>query len=76
MNFQYISDNKGKTTGVYIPIQEWEKLKEKFKGLGDIQENIPEWHIKLVNERLEEYEKNPDSSLDFNSEIDNIEKEL
>lgn len=33
MNLQYISDNKGKTTGVFIPIQEWEGLKEKFKGL-------------------------------------------
>lgn len=33
MNLQYISDNKGKTTGVFIPIQEWEGLKKKFKGL-------------------------------------------
>ena len=33
MNLQYISDNKGKTTGVFIPIQEWEGLKSKFKGL-------------------------------------------
>lgn len=33
MNLQYISDNRGKTTGVFIPIQEWESLKSKFKGL-------------------------------------------
>ncbi len=33
MNLQYISDNKGKTTGVFIPIQEWEGLKEKYEGL-------------------------------------------
>jgi hypothetical protein len=33
MNLQYISDNRGKTTGVFIPIQEWELLKSKFKGL-------------------------------------------
>jgi len=33
MNLQYISDNRGKTTGVFIPIQEWEGLKSKFKGL-------------------------------------------
>jgi hypothetical protein len=35
MNLQYISDNKGKTTGVFIPIQEWEELKAKYKGLED-----------------------------------------
>ncbi|MBI4648535.1 MAG: hypothetical protein HY738_18620 [Bacteroidia bacterium] len=33
MNLQYISDNKGKTTGVFIPIQEWESLKTKYKVL-------------------------------------------
>ena len=33
MNLQYISDSKGQTTGVFIPIQEWEGLKSKFKGL-------------------------------------------
>lgn len=33
MNLQYISDSRGKTTGVFIPIQEWEGLKSKFKGL-------------------------------------------
>lgn len=37
MNLQYISDNKGKTTGVFIPIQEWEGLKEKFKGLEELE---------------------------------------
>lgn len=35
MNVQYISDSRGETTGVFIPIQEWEILKSKFKGLED-----------------------------------------
>jgi hypothetical protein len=30
MSLQYISDNKGKTSGVYIPIQEWNRLKRKY----------------------------------------------
>ena len=37
MNLQYISDNRGKTTGVFIPIQEWEVLKSKFKGLEEVE---------------------------------------
>jgi len=36
MNLQYISDYQGKTTGVFIPIQEWEALKIKFKGLVEV----------------------------------------
>lgn len=37
MNLQYISDNRGKTTGVFIPIQEWEDLKSKFEGLEEVE---------------------------------------
>jgi len=37
MNLQYISDNRGKTTGVIIPIKEWEVLKSKFKGLEEVE---------------------------------------
>lgn len=37
MNLQYISDNRGKTTGVFIPIEEWEGLKSKFKGLEEVE---------------------------------------
>ncbi len=37
MKLQYISDDKGKTTGVFIPIKEWEGLKAKFKGIEDVE---------------------------------------
>jgi hypothetical protein len=30
MNLQYISDHKGEVTGVFIPINEWEPLREKL----------------------------------------------
>ena len=76
MNLQYISDNQGKTTGVFIPIQEWEDLKSKYKGLGEEEMDIPYWHKDIVRERLENYEQNPGLSSDFDSEMDNIEKEL
>ena len=30
MNVQYLSDRKGRRTGVYIPIKEWEKMKKRY----------------------------------------------
>ncbi|MEZ5071616.1 MAG: hypothetical protein R2751_11775 [Bacteroidales bacterium] len=74
MNLQYISDSNGQTTGVFIPIKEWEILKTKFKGLEDM--DVPDWHKVLVKERLQEYERNPDIALDFDSTMDSIESEL
>jgi hypothetical protein len=76
MNLQYISDSKGRTTGVFIPINEWNDLKNKYKGIEQEEINIPEWHKDLVRERVEDYKQNPDTALDFDATLDDIEKDL
>ena len=76
MNLQYISDSKGQTTGVFIPINEWNDLKSKYKDIEQEEISVPEWHKDLVLKRLEDYKNNPDSALDFDSAIDDIEKKL
>jgi hypothetical protein len=74
MNLQFLSDNTGKTTGVFIPISEWNELKVKYK---DIEEfDIPEWQVKEVQNRLSDYKNNPEHALDFNSAMDDLEKDL
>lgn len=68
MNLQYIHDNHGNATGVFIPIEEWQSLKKKYDGLQQEELkslDIPEWHKKVLDERLEDYRKNPDNSVDF-----------
>jgi len=37
MDIKYLSDDKGKITGVFIPIEEWERLQKEYK----IVETIP-----------------------------------
>lgn len=76
MNLQYISDSKGQTTGVFIPINEWNDLKNKYKNIEREDIDIPEWHKDLVLKRLEDYKQNPDFAMDFDSAMDDIEKEL
>lgn len=76
MNLQYISDSKGKTTGVFIPINDWNELKSKYKNIESEDIDIPEWQKRLVLKRLENHKKNPDSALDFNSAMDDIENDL
>ena len=74
MNLQYNSDNKGKTTGVFIPISDWNELKNRYRDIE--QMDIPDWQIDEVRERLEDYKKNPEEALDFDTAMDVIEKNL
>ena len=76
MNLQFISDSSGKTTGVFIPIKEWNELKGKYKGIEQEEMDIPAWQMQEVRKRLEDYKNNPEQALDFDSTMDDIEKSL
>jgi len=76
INVQYISDSTGKTTGVYIPIDEWNILKDKYEGIDHEEIEIPKWQKDEVLKRLEDYKFNPGSVIDFEEAIDDIEKDL
>jgi hypothetical protein len=67
MSLQYISDNKGKTTGVFIPIQDWINLKKKYIDIETEQllVDVPEWHKAIIDERLAAYKANPNDVIDF-----------
>jgi hypothetical protein len=81
MNLQFIHDDKGNTTGVYIPIEEWQNLKGKYADLqieeANNQEDLSDWQKKVIDERLNDYYKSPDSNLtNFNDMLNNIENTL
>ena len=76
MSLQFISDNNGQTTGVFIPIKEWNKLKNKYKELESEELTIPDWHLEEIENRLNEFKKDKISVLDFNQSMDELEKEL
>lgn len=76
MNLQYISDSKGKTTGVFIPINEWKKIVQKFKGIDLDNVDIPAWHVQEVTKRLKDFQDHPEKAMDFEQAMDAIEKQL
>jgi hypothetical protein len=41
MRLQVIHDSKGKKTGVYIPINEWNNLKKQYKDLEVLEYDDP-----------------------------------
>lgn len=80
MTLQFIHDTRGNTTGVFIPIEEWQSLKTKYADLQKEEaENILDlapWQKQVIDERLNDYYKNPANLSDFDKTIDDIEKAL
>ena len=48
----------------------------KYKGIEQEDMDIPGWHKDIIRQRLEDYQKHPDSALDFDGAMVEIEKEL
>ena len=77
MSIQFISDSLGKTTGVFIPINEWNLLKTKFKGIEEeTSVSIPAWHEEILSERIEQCNIDKSNTLDFEEALKDIEKDL
>ncbi len=56
MNLQYISDSNGKHTGVYIPIEEWKKIKRQLKDIffEEPEETTKEEILKGIKQAVKE----------------------
>ena len=37
MKVQVIQDERGRATGIFIPINQWKALKKRFQGLGELE---------------------------------------
>lgn len=80
MALQFIHDNKGNATGVFIPIEDWEILKNRYSDLQteEIPNNLDlsNWQKQIIDERLKNYYNNPNESVDFNQTLNAIEKSI
>ncbi|MCG3164827.1 MAG: hypothetical protein POELPBGB_00586 [Bacteroidia bacterium] len=80
MSLQFINDNKGNTTGVFIPIEDWQALKSKYTELmKEEAANLTElstWQKKIIDQRLNDYYSNKSSLDNFDTTLNEIEKGL
>jgi len=76
MDIQFVTDNSGKSTGVFIPIEQWNKLKSKFRDLEKEELDIPEWQQLELDKRLDQYTADSDQVIDAKKVLDDIDSEL
>ena len=71
MPLQYIQDDNGMTTAVVVPIDEWNRITEKYADV----EQIPEWQKKIIDQRLLAISQNPSSLRPIEELFDELDKE-
>lgn len=68
---QVIQDHNGLPTGVFIPIEDWEKMKEKFPGIEDSSEvfQLSEEQKKILDSQTDLDDSEFQDSDEFLSEL-------
>ena len=69
MKPQVIQDSNGKATGVFIPINDWNHITERYSDI----EDVPQWEKNLIDQRLDFIKKHPEQLIpieDFIAELD------
>ncbi len=80
MTLQFIYDNRGNTTGVFISIEEWQFLKTKYTDLqkeeAENRTELATWQKQVIDQRLSDYYNNPVDVTDFDRTLDDVEERL
>ena len=52
MSLHYITDEKGKTTGVFIPIEEWDNVESRYVETDENECEVQEWQKEIFASEL------------------------
>ncbi|SDH09827.1 Putative addiction module component [Dyadobacter soli] len=74
MKLQYSPERSGFIKSLFIPISEWNALNTKSGNTGSGE--LPEWHKRLLDERIEAYENGLEEVFDSEEVLKDIEKDL
>jgi hypothetical protein len=74
MKLQYLPERRSFTKSFFIPISEWNALNTKWGRPGSRE--LPDWHKRLLDERIEAYENGLEEVFDSEEVLRDIEKEL
>jgi hypothetical protein len=53
MHLQIIQDSTGKEAGVFIPIDDWNKIKYNYPDIDTISDELPQWQKDTLDAELQ-----------------------
>ena len=59
MKRRIIKDDNGRPTGVFIPIEQWERIKSMYPNIENTDDDLQQLRKDLLDERLEQIKNDP-----------------
>ena len=75
MRPQIIQDQNGKTTGVFIPIEDWENIKRRYPNIEKAEDDLSQWQKEIIDARLLDL-KNPQKLKPIEHLFDVLDEEI
>lgn len=76
MSVNYVSDSFGETIAVQISISDWKKIKDKYPGVDDLDNELPKWEKDMIDKRLAAIANDPKSIEDIAGLFDELDKKI
>jgi hypothetical protein len=71
MQPQYTYDKAGNPIGVFLPIEDWNNITERY---ADIEE-LPQWQKNIIDQRLQHLQQYPEQVTSLNDFITEFDAE-
>lgn len=72
MTPQFTYDSKGNAVGVFLPIEEWNRLKDSLPANSD---ELPQWQKDILDQRMLHLQQHPGAVMGLEDFIAEMQKE-
>jgi hypothetical protein len=76
MKTQIIQDHNGLPTGVFIPIEDWEIIKNEYPNIESTEKELEEWEKDIIDQRLVDIEKHPEKLQPIESLFKELKRKI
>lgn len=75
MKAQIIENKDGTLAGVFVPIEDWNILKQRFPELEETSEDIPQWQKDILETRMRDL-NNPEKLRPIEELMDFLDEKI
>jgi hypothetical protein len=75
MKLQVLQDNFGNKMGVYVPMEDWDLIKNNYPDIETLEKELPQWQKDIIDARLADL-NNPDKFKSIEHLFDVLDEEI